>query len=558
MATIDQVCDSCREAIRAVFDPGTGTRQSEVIAGDLYVSDCCFVRDEIRFLNNGRLIFTTQGKEGQRYCERYAVICRKLVVIGGHKPGDFTPCSPDDPGSMYKSNNVITWFDRLHVAQPGAPVSPSKAAIGQDFDVNHWQDQGQGNDGRAGGNGASGVDATTIASANGRDGRSAPSFALIAIEVDIGPGDVLTIDFDGQNGGKGGLGQDGGDGGHGMGGREGDSDTTWPGTGCDRQPGSGGVGGNGGNGGIGGRGGRGGDAGNIAIVSTPANIGSGGAFVSGKFVYVNDGGDGGEGGNGGFGGRGGRGGNPGFKTSECDNANTGADGAEGSPSPGLGAGSPLTKGPNGSNGAARGLAFEALPPQGTCADLLPVPIQITGALAPTVYCRGFSTPDTGDGSLTGTNLSQVVGAAVSVANVTATVKGSSTDTQLDLRFDMAGNSGTGMGNLILHRVFGPDHVIPNALQVQRFEVLSVAPGSGARGNSVAVTITGRCFDATAALQQVNVSGISVNAVNILVVDDQHITCVFEIGNLAALGARDVTVRTGSRQHTLLGAFTVTS
>src|SRR5215475_5073237 len=279
MATIDQVCDNCREAIRTVFDPGTGTRQSEVIAGDLYVSDCCFVRDEIRFLNNGRLIFTTQGKEGQRYCERYAVICRKLVVIGGHKPGDFTPCSPDDPGSMYKNNNVITWFDRLHAAQPGAPVSPSKAAIGQDFDVNHWQDQGQGNDGRAGGNGTNGVDGTTVASANGRDGRSAPSFALIAIEVDIGPGDVLTIDFDGQNGGKGGLGQDGGDGGHGMGGREGDSDTTWPGTGCDRQPGSGGVGGNGGNGGTGGRGGRGGDAGNIAIVSTPANIGSGGAFV---------------------------------------------------------------------------------------------------------------------------------------------------------------------------------------------------------------------------------------------------------------------------------------
>lgn len=312
--------------------------------------------------------------------------------------------------------------------------------------------------------------------------------------------------------------------------------------------------------GRGGRGGRGGNAGRIAVVSTAANVTGGGAFIGGNFIYVNDGGDAGEGGNGGLGGRGGKGGNPGFKTSECDNANTGPDGAEGYPPPALGGGSPLTKGPNGANGATGGSpAFEILPASGTCADQLPVPIQITTGLTPSVFCRGFSTPDTGDGSLTGAHFDQVTGVAVTgLANVTATKKGSSTDAQLDLRFDMAGNSGTGMGALVLKRVFGPDHVIPNALEVKKFEVLSVAPATGARGASVSVTITGRCFDATAAIQQVNVSGAGVNAVNILVVDDQHVTCVLDIGNLAGLGARDLTVRTGSRQHTLLNAFTVTT
>jgi hypothetical protein len=455
---------------------------------------------------------------------------------------------------MYRANNVITWLDRLNAAATGALPVPAKAADGQSFDPNHWQNQGQGNDGKPGGRGNDGAIRN-----RGADGRSAPDFALVALEVDIGIGDALTIDFDGQNGGQGGVGQKGGDGGRGMGGREGDSDTTWPGTGCDRQPGSGGAGGDGGNGATGGDGGTGGNAGKIEIISTADNLTASGAFISGGIVYVNDGGSGGEGGLGGFGGRGGRGGNPGFKTSECDNANTGTDGADGFPPPGLGAGSSANQGGGGSNGAPGALLLEPLPDHGTCADMLPVAIQITTPLTPATYCRGFNTPETADGTIHGLNFAQVKSATVTgLANITATVKGSSTDTELDLRFDIAGNSGTGSGNLVLQRHFGPDHVINNALQVSRFEVLTMNPTSGARGNSVAVTITGHCFDATAAIQQVNVSGLGVNAINMFVVDDQTVTCTFDIGGLAPLGARDVTVRTGSRQHTLVNAFTVTT
>jgi hypothetical protein len=93
--------------------------------------------------------------------------------------------------------------------------------------------------------------------------------------------------------------------------------------------------------------------------------------------------------------------------------------------------------------------------------------------------------------------------------------------------------------------------------VQSFQVLSVVPNSGARNAQVAVTISGNCFDATAALQQVNVSSTGVNALNVLVVDEHTVTCVFDIGALAPQTQRNVTVTTGTRSHTLINGFTVT-
>jgi hypothetical protein len=551
MTKLQDVCENCRDPIEAIFNPGSGTRQIEIIAGDLYVTDCCFVRDEIRFINSGRLIFTLGGQR-ERYCKEYFVICRKLVVIGGHKPVILNPCGPDDPGSMYNANNVITWNDRLKEAQAGSPPNPAQAADGQDFGLNNWQNLGQGNNGKDGGNGTNGVLRNP-----GSNGRDAPSITLVALEVEIGALDHLTIDFDGQNGGEGSLGQKGGDGGNGMGGRQGDSDTSWPGTGCDRQPGSGGAGGKGGDGGLGGDGGKGGNAGKIAIVGTHENITSG-AFVSGNISYVNDGGSGGKGGRGGFGGRGGLGGNPGFKTSECDSASNGPNGDDGWPPIGIGLGSDANTGATGPNGTTGGApSFEEVQ-HDTCADRLPLPIEVLTPLDPSVFCRGFSTPDTGEGSLSGNNLAQVNSVDVTgLANITTTVKLSSTDTQLDLKFDIAGNSGLGMGNLILKPAFGTQKTLNNAIEVRRFEVLTILPNTGARGADVNVQITGHCFDPSALNPDVNVSGLGVTVYNVLVLDAQNIQCVFSIGNLAALGARNVTVKFGLKQHTLLNAFSIT-
>jgi hypothetical protein len=75
---------------------------------------------------------------------------------------------------------------------------------------------------------------------------------------------------------------------------------------------------------------------------------------------------------------------------------------------------------------------------------------------------------------------------------------------------------------------------------------------------VNVQITGHCFDPSALSKDVIVSGLGVNVFNVLVLDAQTIQCVFSIGNLAALAARDVTVKTGLKQHTLTNAFTVTA
>ena len=94
------------------------------------------------------------------------------------------------------------------------------------------------------------------------------------------------------------------------------------------------------------------------------------------------------------------------------------------------------------------------------------------------------------------------------------------------------------------------------LTVGKFEVLSVTPGTGAKGNAVSVTINGNCFDPTALIQQVLVSGLSLNVLNVVVVDEHTVQCVFDIAALAASGPRDVTVKTGLFTHTLINGFTI--
>ena len=318
MATLDEICRNCGNEINAVFGPG-GSRQKELIAGDLTFNGCCFVRDEITFIN-GRLIFVPSDPRNpeETYCQEYVVFCRKLIIVNGGKPPTTNPCGPDNPGSIYQNRNVIIWSDRLK-PRPDRPFpNPFTAAGGTSHDRNTWSSNGNpnGNNGAHGGAGNNGG-----VGLEGIPGMIAPKFTLVALEVEFtGLGSYLSIDFDGQVGGRGQRGQNGGDGGNGMGGRPGESDTSWPGTGCDRSPGSGGNGGNGGDGGMGAKGGHGGNAGEITIISTSSNLAT--VFAGGDIGYVNSGGNEGEGGLGGFGGKGGLGGNPGMKTIECDPANT--------------------------------------------------------------------------------------------------------------------------------------------------------------------------------------------------------------------------------------------
>ena len=551
MPEINTLCDTCNNGVSAVFDPGTGSRKKEVIAGDLLVSDACFVRDEIRFINNGRLIFVPKKDE---YLQHYYVICRRLIIIGGHQPATLLPCGPDDPGSQYAANNVITWQDRLHSAKSGDNW-PSSAADGEPFNPNVYQDLGQGNDGKPGGPGTPGAKGKS-----GDPGKKAPNFTLLALEVEVGAEDHLTIDFDGQSGGDGGKGQNGGKGGNGMRGRIGQSDTSWPGKSCERQPGNGGTGGRGGDGGPGGDGGKGGDAGNITIISTKNNITGAGAFINGRISYVNDGGTGGKGGKTGTGGTGGLPGKAGLPTSECDEARDGDPGGDGEPE--VLSGADPYPGSTGTHGSPGTWLVEELA-TGFCADKIPIPIQFdSGTLTPSTYCRGFSTPATCEGSITGQYMSQVIQVSTNLANVTIAKKITSTDTQLDLKITIDGNSGLGAGNLTFKRAFGADQTLNNAITVKRFQVSSISPAQGQKGTSVNVTISGQCFDSSASIQQVTVSGGGVSALNVLIVNETTIQCVFDIGSgvLVQANARDVTVTMGNIgqvfTHTLIGGFTV--
>jgi hypothetical protein len=254
----------------------------------------------------------------------------------------------------------------------------------------------------------------------------------------------------------------------------------------------------------------------------------------------------------------GRGGMPGFKTSECDSASSGPDGNIGFPPPGVGPGSQVNLGPIGDPGASGIIDFQKLT-ENECTDVIPIPVEFDD-LTPAVYCRGFnSAANNLDGVLSGHHLAQVTGVSVSLAGVTATIQQlTSDDDHLDLRFNLTGASALGSGNLILHRAFGPDQVLNNVIQVQRFEVISIAPNSGARGTAVNVTITGTCFGTTAAVHQVNVSGAGVSVQNVLVLNETTVQCTFDIGGAAPTNARDVTVITGTMSHTLVGGFTVTN
>jgi hypothetical protein len=543
---LNQVCEHCRSDYVGQFDvdPRPGPT---VIAGDLYVDSCCFVRDEIRFLNNGRLIFTPRGgRDGRKgeYCQRYAVVCRKLTIVGGNKPPGFNPCGADDPGTDYKNNNVITWLGRLQSAADG-PAHGGAAPTGPSFDINDWSDWGGGNNGRDGGTGQPGAQGNL-----GGNGQSAPgTLTVVALEVEvIGLTSHLSIDWDGQGGGKGSRGQQGGKGGNGMAGREGGTESSWGSESCTRGAGDGGRGGDGGPGGPGGPGGRGGNAGDIYIISNTANISGSGVLVGGSISYVNDGGSGGGGGRGGPGGERGTPGKKGPRNSPCDAGDPGEQGERGADS--------STDGAVGAMGAAARVEYHTVVPH-ACSDPIPLPIR-TGAVSPMLVTRGFATPKTVDVAVAGANLAQVSGATASLAGVAITRRNTSTDTQLDLRLDVAGNSALGPCDLTLLRAFGPPAVLAAALTVQRYEVLAIAPASGARGSAVSVTITGQGFDPAAAVQNVNVSGAGANAINVAVISDTQVQCVIDIGNAAALGARSITVSIGGLSHTLPAAFTVTA
>jgi hypothetical protein len=543
MSDLTDVCTLCAADITAKL---TGVGQAPVVINtDVHTPGPCFVADQIEFLDSGKLIFDTVQGQGQN---EYAVICRKLIVNGGNKPGNITPCNPGDPGTRYDNTNVITWNGRLQSAQAGNPPNPPAAA-------STAEDGAAGQNGATGNPGNPGIQPG--GTGQGKDGKPA-KLVVMALEVVIANSGNLVIDWAGQDGGDGGQGQTGQKGDKGTTG-SGGSDASWPSSGCDTAAGDGGPGGPGGIGGTGGSGGKGGDAGQIIVISLPQNLSSTGVFNNPSkisFVTKSIGGKGGPGGKGGNGGAGGKGGK---KSSDCDAGGTGSDltfisSADG----GTGVAGPP--------GASTAPALEAIT-GGACGSRLPVALQFDPSnVLPNVLRRCFSGSGSGDISLTGQFLDQIVSVSTSLTGVTATIKNSSTDTELDLSMSLAANSATGLGDLIFTYnfpgSFGPTQTLAGAINVEVCKILSILPASLAQGaTQTGVTITGTSFDPSAPNHDVSISGLGVNVVNVAAVDDQTMTCDIEVSATAAKGARDVTVKAGSAlgpcQHTLVGGFSVT-
>jgi len=533
MGSLNVVCTQCKSQISSQL---TGPRVQQTINTQVLFTGTCYVADEITFSSGGQLIF--EGVAGQEGQQTYAVICRKLVIDGGRPPSGGNPCNPSDPGTRYSGSNLITWSGRLSSAAAGAPPSSAPSP----------QPNGSGANGTPGSQGSTGSQGLSPVGATART-RPA-NLVVVAIEVEVLNKGVLVIDWAGQDGGNGGQGQPGGDGGSGGPGSGGHMGG-WPGYNCDSPPSNGQNGGNGGPGGIGGTGGAGGDAGQIFVYSTAQNISPSGPLSDSNIVTFVTKSVGGAGGNGAKGGQGAKGGNPGNPTPACSPAAPGIDGAD----------STGVVSPPGAGGAAGASSLPKLQaiPAGTCADSFPIqPVFGPGNNLPQTFYRCSAGTANGKLSLIGQFLDQIASVTTTLAGVTITIDPSSTDTQLNLSVSVAANSATGLGDLhFTYTSPGPGpNPLPGAIQVLINQVTLVAPGNGAHGTTVGITVNGN-FDPTASVFDVDPSGSGITQTNVTFVNDTTLTCNFVIDSAAALGFRDVTVKVGPCTSTLPNAFKVT-
>jgi len=534
MSNLSEVCTLCKAEINSAF---TNPRPPAVNIGpNQHVSGPCFVADEIVFTGTSRLIFDINLER-----DEYAVICRKLTISGGGKPGNLNPCNPGDPGTRYNTN-VITWDLRLKSAAAGPDVNPpAAAASGND-------DGMPGKNGIPGNPGKPGVDLRI----GGEKEKRPIKLVIVALQVEVINGGNLVIDWAGQDGGDGGKGQNGGKGNKGTKGNDGE-DESWPSSGCDIGTGTGGEGGPGGAGGEGGPGGKGGDSGQLVIVSLPALMASTGVFNDPSRITLVTQSYGGKGGPGGRGGDGGPGGNPGKATSECG---VGQPGIKGTSFVALAA----SQGAAGNPGAALTTQFEVI--KAECATSLPAPLIFDSSnVLPRDIRRCFSGAATDTITLTGSYLDQVVAVGSNLTGVTATIKPASNDTQLVLEVTAAANSGSGLGDLVFTYLFpgaSATQKLSGAIRIGVCTLTGVSTSSGAQGTTVPnFTVTGTSFDVSAASHDIVVSGNGVNAVNVQVVDEQTMKCDLVIENNATKTQRSVTVKAGTCQHTLPNVFTVT-
>jgi hypothetical protein len=85
----------------------TGPRTTVTISGQMFVTDPCFVADEIIFTGQGELIFgLTRSKDTDTPQRDCAVICRKLTVQAG-QPQPLRPGRSREPVRQHEPYHVF-------------------------------------------------------------------------------------------------------------------------------------------------------------------------------------------------------------------------------------------------------------------------------------------------------------------------------------------------------------------------------------------------------------------------------------------------------------------
>jgi hypothetical protein len=184
-----------------------------------------------------------------------------------------------------------------------------------------------------------------------------------------------------------------------------------------------------------------------------------------------------------------------------------------------------------------------------------LPFAITGpvltSISPVSANRGTSgLPVTLTGSgLTGTTSVNVSGAGISVSGVTVV-----NDTTVTATLNIGAHATAGARNVTVTAPGGTSNAVTFTVTVPPIGLTSIAPTTGARGTTQAVTLTGISFQAAPATA-ILVSGGGITVGAFTVVNDTTITANFTIAPTAALTARNVTVTTATGATTPV-TFTV--
>jgi len=175
------------------------------------------------------------------------------------------------------------------------------------------------------------------------------------------------------------------------------------------------------------------------------------------------------------------------------------------------------------------------------------------SLTPTSGTRGTAVAVTLTGTnLTGTTAVNFSGTGVSASNVVVL-----NATTVTATFNITAGAAVGTRAVSITTPGGTSPNLNGAFTVLAVPVptlTSLTPTSGARGTTVAVTLTGTNLTGATA---VNFSSTGVSASNVVVVNATTVTATFNITAGAALGTRAVSITTpGGTSPNLNGAFTV--